>query len=159
MFELYCAGIRRHGAYGRRYLNWRFFELIAERFRERLCFIVARQGGEVIAGTFNVQKAGVLYGRYWGAFRHLRHLHFNVCYYAAIRHAIAAGLQRMEPGAGGEFKHPRGFDAVETRSVHWIRHRRFRAAVAEALVRERNAVAAEVAWLGEQTALRRDDEP
>ena len=156
MFEIYRTTVENHEGWGYQYLNERFFDLVGERFRDRLCLILARQGGEIIAGTFNVQKAGVLYGRYWGALRPLDHLHFNVGYYAAIRHAIAAGLTRMEPGAGGGFKRLRGFDAVETRSVHWLRDRRLRAAVADFLDRERPAVAAEIEWLGTRTARRRD---
>lgn len=155
MFEIYRTNIE-HQDYGCQYLNLPFFELVGERFRDRLCLVVARQDGEVVAGTFNVQKAGVLYGRYWGALRPMDNLHFNVAYYAGIRHAIAAGLTRFEPGAGGPFKMLRGFDASETRSVHWVRVPRLRAAIADFLERERVMVAAEIAWLQERTALRRD---
>ncbi len=159
MFRCYRTTIAQL-AWGQQYLNRRFFTLIAERFRSRLCFIVARRGDEVLAGTFNVQKAGVLYGRYWGALASLRHLHFNVCYYAAIEHCIRHGLERFEPGAGGEFKHLRGFDARPTESMHFLRDVRFRTAVADYLVRERAAVRDEIDWLDERTALRRDrDEP
>jgi predicted N-acyltransferase len=158
MFRCYRTTIAQL-AWGQQYLNQGFFRLVAERFRSRLCFIVARQGGRVIAGTFNVQKAGVLYGRYWGALESLRHLHFNVCYYAAIEHCIAQGLERFEPGAGGEFKHLRGFDARPTTSMHHLRDPRFRKAVADYLVRERAAVQTEIDWLDERTALRRDREP
>jgi hypothetical protein len=155
MFELYRATLVDN-PWGHEYLNLRFFELVAERFRSRLCFIVARQRGEVVAGTFNVQKGDALYGRYWGAFRQLRHLHFNVCYYAAIAHCIGHGLARFEPGAGGEFKHLRGFDAQATESMHWLRDARFRDAVRDYLERERRAVGQEIEWLDERTALRRD---
>ena len=48
--------------------------------------------------------------------RDVRHLHFNVCYYAAIEHCIARGLRRFEPGAGGEFKQLRGFEATPPRA-------------------------------------------
>jgi predicted N-acyltransferase len=144
--------------WGQRYLNARFFTLVGARFRERLCCVVARQRGEIIAGTFNVQKGDALYGRYWGVFRPLRHLHFNVCYYAAIEHAIGAGLARFEPGAGGEFKHARGFDATETQSMHWIVDPRLRAAVRDFCDRERRAVAAEVAWLDERGPWKRTDD-
>jgi predicted N-acyltransferase len=142
--------------WGQRYLTQRFFELALERFRQRICLVLAHKDGEVIAGTFNVQKGDALYGRYWGAFETLRHLHFNVCYYAAIEHCITAGLSRFEPGAGGEFKHLRGFDATETTSMHWIRDRRFRSAVADYLVRERAAVADEIEYCDEKTARKRD---
>jgi uncharacterized protein len=145
--------------WGQRYLNARFFRIIGERFRTRLCLVVARQHGEIVAGTFNVQKGDALYGRYWGATRQLRHLHFNVCYYAAIRHAVAQGLARFEPGAGGEFKQLRGFDPVPTTSMHWIRHPGLRAAVRDFLARERAAVDREIDWVGDQTALRRDRPP
>src|SRR5262249_42068671 len=101
-------------------------------------------------------KAGVLYGRYWGAFEDLRHLHFNVSYYAAIEHCIVSGLQRFEPGAGGEVKHLRGFDAPETRRIHWIPQPRLGNAVAEYLGRERAHVAGEMEWLDDNTALKRD---
>jgi hypothetical protein len=144
-----------HNPWGHPYLTPRFFELVLERFRARCCLVLARQGGEVVAGTFNVQKRDALYGRYWGALRALRYLHFNVCYYAAVEHCIAAGLARFEPGAGGEFKHLRGFDATPTVSMHWIRDRRLRAAVADYLARERAAIADEIEWYDENTARRR----
>jgi len=155
MYGLYRTTVDQH-TWGNAYLNERFFALVVERFRARLCFIVARQGGRIIAGTFNVQKGEALYGRYWGAFRPLRHLHFNVCYYAAIDHAIRHGLQRFEPGAGGEYKHLRGFDARPTESMHLLRDPRLADAVARYLERERAAVRHDIDWLGTRTALRRD---
>jgi len=154
-YRLYRATVDTN-PWGQRYLNRRVFDLLFTRWRSRLCLVLARRGDTVVAGTVNVQKAGVLYGRYWGAFEDLRHLHFNVSYYAAIEHCIVSGLQRFEPGAGGEFKHLRGFDAAETRSMHWIRHLGLRNAVAEYLGRERAHVAGEMEWLDDNTALKRD---
>jgi predicted N-acyltransferase len=156
MYALYRATVDDN-PWGRQYLSERFFELVVERFRSRLCFILARQAGQVVAGTFNVQKGEALYGRYWGAFRTLRHLHFNVCYYAAVEHCIAHGLARFEPGAGGEFKHMRGFDARETCSMHFVRDARLRAAIADFLVREGDAVRDEIAWFDERTAHKRGE--
>ena len=155
VFRLYRATVDDN-PWGQRYLTLPFFERVLDRFRDRVCLVLARQGGKVIAGTFNVQKGDALYGRYWGALEMLRYLHFNVCYYAAIEHCIGAGLARFEPGAGGEFKHLRGFDATATESMHWIRDRRLRAAIADYLTRERAAVADEIEWYDEKTARRRD---
>jgi predicted N-acyltransferase len=155
MFALYRTTIEKL-PWGQQYLEEAFFRLAAERLRPRLCFIVARHQGEVVAGTFNVRKGDVLYGRYWGAEREIRHLHFNVGYYAAIEYCIAHGLGRFEPGAGGEFKLLRGFDATPTASVHWVRDAGLSDAVRRFLVQERRAVAREIGWLGERTALRRD---
>jgi predicted N-acyltransferase len=136
MYRCYRANVDAH-FYGRRYLNARFFELLRERFRERLCFLVARRGDEVLAGTTNVRKGDALYGRYWGALAPVRHLHFDVCYYAAIEWCIEAGVQRFEPGAGGEQKLLRGFDPQPTRSLHFLAEARLARAVARHLEAER----------------------
>lgn len=153
MFEFYKTTVQDH-YYGRQYLNFPFFELLRDRFRERLVFIVARQGGTPIAGTFNVAKDNVLYGRYWGATRSLRHLHFNVCYYAAIEHCIEAGLQRFEPGAGGNYKQLRGFDPYPTRSAHFLREPRLADAVSQFLMAERDEVSETIEWYRERSALK-----
>jgi predicted N-acyltransferase len=136
MFRCYLATIENR-YWGRQYLNARFFEVLAQRFRHRLCFVVARRDGEVIAGTTNVVKGDAFYGRYWGALRPARHLHFNVCYYAAIEHCIEAGIQRFEPGAGGDYKYLRGFDAHPTYSLHFLAEPRLADAVARFLDAER----------------------
>lgn len=154
MFRLYKHTIDKL-YWGRQYLNAALFDLLRRRWKHRLTFVVARRDGEVIAGTFNVEKGEVLYGRYWGAFEEVRFLHFNVCYYAAIEHAIASGIRRFEPGAGGEFKHLRGFDATPTDSMHFVLDRRFARAVAEYLERERLAVDHHIAAMDERSALRR----
>ena len=155
MFEIYLVTVQQH-SWGRQYLNPRFFELLAERFRERLCFAVARRGEELVAGAVNVQK-DALYGRYWGALAPLRHLHFNVCYYAGIEHCIRAGLARFEPGAGGEYKQLRGFDATPTWSCHFLADPRLHEAVGRYLAQERAEAGRTIEWFAEHTAHRRDD--
>jgi hypothetical protein len=136
IYRCYLATIESR-YWGRQYLNREFFELLRKRFRDRLCFVVARRDGEVIAGTANVVKGEALYGRYWGALDPVRHLHFNVCYYAAIEQCIRLGLDRFEPGAGGDYKYLRGFDATATQSLHYIAEPRFAQAVARFLEAER----------------------
>jgi hypothetical protein len=158
MFRLYRSTIQGN-PWGRQYLNARFFELLAARFRHRLCFVVARAGGEIVAGTVNVQKGDALYGRYWGALRALRHLHFNVCYYAGIAHCIERGLARFEPGAGGEYKQLRGFDATPTWSFHWLADPRLRRAVERFLERERAETGHAIDWYRAHSANRRDLPP
>lgn len=147
IYRCYRSTVEQH-VWGRQYLNRAFFELLAERFRHRLCFVVARQGGELVAGTANVVKDGALYGRYWGALRNLRHLHFNVCYYAAIEWAIAHGIERFEPGAGGDYKYLRGFQARPTYSMHFLAEPRLAAAVARFLDEERAQAASVIEHLG-----------
>jgi predicted N-acyltransferase len=153
MYQLYKGHVEKL-YWGRLYLTPRFFDLAHERFRRNLCLVLAEQDGEVIAGTFNVRKNGVFYGRYWGAFRDVKHLHFNVCYYAAVEHCIANGIQRMEPGAGGDFKQLRGFDPRPTRSMHYLAHDGLREAVAKHLEGERAHVQAVIASLNDESQLK-----
>jgi predicted N-acyltransferase len=153
MFRFYVETIRAR-SWGREYLNRDVFELLVERFRDRLCFVVAEHEGEKIAGTFNVQKGDALYGRYWGATRMVRHLHFNVCYYAAVEHCIKRGLARFEPGAGGEYKQVRGFDASPTYSAHYLPDPRLGAAVEQFLERERAQAEDTIDWYRERSALK-----
>ena len=129
--------------------------LLAARFRSRLCLVLARAGGEIVGGTVNVQKGDALYGRYWGALAELRHLHFNVCYYAAIEHCIEQRLARFEPGAGGEYKQLRGFDASPTWSFHRLRDARLRRAVESFLARERTEAGHALEWYRAHSANRR----
>jgi len=153
MFRFYLATVRGR-VWGRQYLNRRFFELLRERYKRRLCFVVARAGEEPIAGTFNVQKGDTLWGRYWGATRDVRNLHFEVCYYAAVEHCIANGLARFEPGAGGDYKQMRGFDGEPTWSLHWLAEPRLRAAVGRFLDEERERTLGGIEWLREHSALK-----
>jgi uncharacterized protein len=155
MFDFYKSTIDKL-YWGRQYLVPEFFERARARFKRNLCFVMAFQGGTPIAGTFNVQKGGVFYGRYWGTLRELRHLHFNICYYAAIDHCIRTGLERFEPGAGGEFKTLRGFDPQLTHSMHYIREPRLANAVERFLASERREVERVVGWMHEHSELKRD---
>jgi predicted N-acyltransferase len=153
MFRLYRATIDKL-YWGRQYLNQELFRLLHERWRQRLCLFVARQAQAIVAGAFTVRKGDALYGRYWGCFTELRHLHFNVCYYAPIEYCLREGVRRFEPGAGGEFKHLRGFEARPTQSMHFIADPRLARAIKEYLGRERAAIADEIRWWDERSELK-----
>ncbi len=145
MFDLYLSTIEKL-YWGRRYLTREFFTEMRERFKRHICLVCAYRGRKLVAGTFNLQKSGVLYGRYWGCFEELKYLHFNVCYYAAIEHCIGNGIARFEPGAGGEYKWLRGFDPALTYSAHYVAHEGLRRAIGNFLARERREVQA---WIAE----------
>ncbi len=153
MYRLYLSTIEQR-YWGRQYLNYKLFELLGQRFRKRLCFVVAERDGELLAGTFNVYKGEAMYGRYWGAFEYLRHLHFNVCYYAAADHCIRNGLARFEPGAGGEYKQLRGFDAQPTYSLHYLADARLDAAVGRFLEAERSEAEDTIDWMRDHSQLK-----
>ena len=153
MFRFYLSTIESR-YWGRQYLNREVFDLFAERFRSRLRFVVASHEGEMIAGTFNVEKGDALYGRYWGATRMVRHLHFNVCYYAAIEYCIEHGIGRFEPGAGGDYKFLRGFDAHPTYSLHYLSDPRLAEAVGRFLAAERDDANRAIDHLHDRSALK-----
>jgi len=144
MHALYLTTVDKF-VYGRRYLNVRFFELIAERFAPSLAWVVARRREDghdrIVASAFNVKRDGVLYGRYWGAHVELPFLHFNVCFYHGIDTCIREGLHAFEPGAGGEHKRARGFRPTVTRSAHRFHDPRLTGLIAPFLERERRAIA------------------
>jgi predicted N-acyltransferase len=151
MHALYASTIDKHGVWGRLYLNERFFETIVERFRDRLAWVVAREGpsGRIVAGAFNVVRGNRLYGRYWGTRTEVPFLHFAVCYYAGIAHCVERGIEVFEPGAGGEHKRARGFVPTMTHSAHWLSDPRLRQVLGPWLERERERVRAIVESGGE----------
>ena len=141
--------------WGRPYLTRAFFSLLGERMADRVLLIFAERAGRPIAGALNLIGADTLYGRYWGCVEEVPFLHFELCYYQAIDAAIALGLKTVEAGAQGEHKLARGYIPVPTWSAHYIPDAGFRRAVAQFLVREREAVATEREWQGEMTPFRR----
>lgn len=130
--------------WGKPYLTRAFFREIAETMADRLMMIVAEDLGRPIAGALNFIGGDCLFGRYWGRTEDRPFLHFEVCYHQAIEFAIERGLSRVEAGAQGEHKIARGYEAVTTRSAHWIKNPAFRAAISRYLDEERPGVGANV---------------
>ena len=111
MFEIYLSTVDKM-IWGRQYLTLDFFQRLAKSdFVRNLCFLCARprssgeelRAEDVFAGTLNIVKNGVFYGRYWGCLpgREIKNLHFETCYWSAIDFCINNSIRRMEPGAGG----------------------------------------------------------
>ena len=142
--------------WGRPYLTRSFFPLLGEAMGDRVLLILAMRDGEPIAGALNLIGADTLYGRYWGCTEDVPFLHFELCYYQAIDAAIARGLKTVEAGAQGEHKLARGYVPVPTWSAHYLPDAGFRRAVADFLVRERDAVTEEQAYLAELAPFRKD---
>jgi hypothetical protein len=142
--------------WGRPYLTRGFFEAIGASMADKIVLMMAEKDGRPVAGALNLRGRTTLYGRNWGCLGDFRFLHFETCYYQAIDYAIAHGLERVEAGAQGEHKIQRGYLPVETWSAHWIRDPGFAQAVEDFLRRERAAMRAEIAALGESSPFRQD---
>jgi predicted N-acyltransferase len=136
--------------WGRPYLNRRFFSLLSERMADRILLLLARRNGRWIAGALNLLGADCLYGRHWGCTEDVPFLHFELCYYQAIEHAIRLGLPRVEAGAQGQHKIARGYLPTTVYSAHYIADPALRAPVARYLEQEREAVRQEMDWLAEE---------
>lgn len=111
------------------YLTADFFNIVFEKMADEIVLILAEEANEVIAGALYYKKGDQLFGRYWGATKEVRNLHFEMCYYQPIEWAIAQKLGVFEAGAQGEHKMSRGLLPELTFSAHWIEHPEFRRAI------------------------------
>ncbi|MGE0383556.1 MAG: GNAT family N-acetyltransferase [Gammaproteobacteria bacterium] len=152
--EFYCSTFDRH--WGEPRLTLEFFRSLGRRMPAATVLILARRAGREIAGALALRGGDTLYGRHWGCSEHVPFLHFELCYYQTIDYCIRAGLARLDAGAQGEHKIARGFEPVRTWSVHWIRDRGFRAAVADFVERESAMVDGYVDEVGAHLPFRRD---
>jgi len=141
--------------WGTPYLTREAFDLFGQRMGEQVLLVLAFDDGLPIAGALNFIGADTLYGRYWGCLVDRPFLHFELCYYQAIDAAIERGLKRVEAGAQGGHKLARGYEPVQTWSMHYIADPGFRAAVADFLEREREGVAQDQLLLGERAPFRK----
>ena len=137
-FRLYQnTYLKRSGNGG--YLTREFFRQIGETMADQIAMAVAYDQGEPVACALYFYDDDTLYGRYWGCVREYDHLHFELCYYQGIDFAIAKGLNKFDAGAQGEHKLLRGFEPVETYSLHWIRHAGFAEAIQNFVEQEKTA--------------------
>jgi len=134
LFELYRAGCVQKGSYP--YLTQAFFELMPERMARRVVVARARRDRHTVAASLAFEKGAHLYGRYWGSHVEAPMLHFELCYYRLIEHAIESGVTRFEAGAQGDHKLKRGLMPAAIHSLHLIRHPALEHAVADFLPRE-----------------------
>lgn len=142
-----------HGTPG--YLRDDFFDHVREAPANRLLVCMAFENAKPCAASISFVKGAHLYGRYWGCGTNLDFLHFELCYYRLIEHAIEEGLTHFEAGAQGFHKLRRGMVPTEVHSAHWIRDDRLAGAVASHLPSEAMQVKAEIAAMSDRTPFRR----
>lgn len=143
--RFYRENCVRHGSYP--YLRPTFFERIRETHAHRLLVGLASREGTPVAASINFQKGPHLYGRYWGCAEDHDFLHFELCYYRLIEHAIASGITHFEAGAQGFHKLKRGMLPTPIHSAHWIRDPRLARAVDDFLPSEAAQVGHEIELL------------
>ncbi|MEB3260995.1 MAG: GNAT family N-acetyltransferase [Cyanobacteriota bacterium] len=143
-YEQHCS---RWGLWGSKYLSEEFFVAAADHLRSHLVLFSAHAGDPLapVAMSFCVQNGEQLWGRYWGSDVEINNLHFEVCYYAPLEWAIAHGLKRFDPGAGGSHKKRRGFMAKPRLSAHRWFEPRFTAILQDWLPRANAQMREEIA--------------
>jgi len=154
--RLYRSTCGRKGSYP--YLTPEFFERAPSTLGGSPLVFAARDEGRIVAASVNFAKGGHLYGRYWGATQRHDMLHFELCYYRLIEHAIDHRMRRFEAGAQGTHKLRRGLMPVPIHSAHWIRNPVLAQAVADFLPREAFSVEQQIQELRYHGPFRRRDE-
>ncbi len=136
------------------YLNKAFYEQIFATMKDQIVLMLALDRGNTIAGALYFTGGKKLFGRYWGASKEVRNLHFELCYYLPIEWSIKHGITVFEAGAQGEHKLARGFVPKKTYSAHYIRHPGFQPAIAEFIELEKLGIEQYFAELNEHSAFR-----
>lgn len=145
--------------WGRPYLTRAFFSQVVQTMGDRVLLMLAKRGGQPIAGALNFIGDDCLYGRYWGCTENVPGLHFELCYYQAIEWAIAHNRARVEAGAQGAHKLARGYRPVATISAHYIPNPSFQSAIADFVRREAVMIEADIEALDMATPFRRGSPP
>lgn len=115
---LYANTFRRYGNYPA--ISAECYADMAAAMGDRMQVFIAWRGEKTVAVAICFRSDSALYGRYWGAADDIPGLHFELCYYQGIDYCIRHGLERFEPGAGGEHKLARGFEPTRVVTAHWI---------------------------------------
>jgi uncharacterized protein len=118
------------------------FAELALSLGDRMVLFIARDQGQPVALSICFRSDQVLYGRYWGCNGNYHSLHFELCFYQGIAYCLREGLQRFEPGAGGEHKIARGFTPTVVHSAHWIADPAMRKLIGHHLKQQSGAVQA-----------------
>ena len=118
------------------------FAELARALGRRMVLFIARDAGQPVALSLCFRSDQVLYGRYWGCNGNYHSLHFELCFYQGIAYCLREGLQRFEPGAGGEHKIARGFTPTVVHSAHWIADPKMRTLIGRHLAQQDGAVQA-----------------
>jgi predicted N-acyltransferase len=157
LFVIYRSTTDRK--WGRPYLNEGFFTGAKAAIGARALVAVARKKGKMVAASLSFERGPNVYGRYWGALEPVEGLHFELCYYQLIEHAIAERCVLVEAGAQGEHKMKRGFLPVAIHSAHLIAHPKLDQAIRRALAIERAEVETELRTAEDAGPFRADARP
>lgn len=145
MYSFYLSTIRSKGAIA--YLKESFFKYLFKVLKNNIIYVQASHEGESCAGSFFLFDKERLYGRYWGANKYIKNLHFELCYYQGIEILIEKKLKVFEAGAQGEHKIARGFIPRRTYSAHFMKGDEFQQAIARFITQEKESISEMISHL------------
>ena len=140
LHALYASTFEKFNNYAA--LSAACFADLAQALGRRMVVFIARDGRDPVAVSLCFRSDETLYGRYWGCSGSYHSLHFELCFYQGIAYCLREGLQRFEPGAGGEHKIARGFTPTMVSSMHWIADPAMRTLIGRHLEQQGGAVEA-----------------
>ena len=147
-YEFYLSTIDKK--WGGAYLTKDFFYSINRSMKNKILLVIAKKNNDIIAGALNFVGENTLYGRNWGSKLDVPFLHFELCYYQAIEHAIENKIQIVEAGAQGHHKIQRGYIATSTYSAHYIQNDSFDKAIRGFVEMEANEINKQIEIINQQ---------
>lgn len=120
LWDFYKSTNDQFGPWSCRFLPPQWFMSLGTEKNLPIRVLLAWETGETrpLAMALFVEGHGQLLGRYWGARKFVKNLHFCTCYYEPLEWCIRQGLKSFDPGAGSPHKVRRGFDPVASTSWH-----------------------------------------
>jgi predicted N-acyltransferase len=119
-YPFYLSTVDKKQAHA--YLTEDFFHKMFKNMPENILLFEAQKEDETVAMSLSLKNNNEIFGRYWGCKEEYKNLHFELCYYQNIEYAIKNQLSRVQAGAQGTHKIPRGFLPEEVCSFHWFTH-------------------------------------
>jgi hypothetical protein len=138
MYQFYLSTLDQKNAID--YLKQDFFLMVFESMKQNILYVQASTDNQAIAGSLFFYDTEKLYGRYWGCFKEVQYLHFELCYYQGIDFCLEKRLKVFEAGAQGEHKISRGFRPTRTFSAHKLKNEQFHHAVTNFINQEKKQI-------------------
>lgn len=151
-YDLYSKTFAEKGGWAQ--LNLPFFQGLSASLPEEALVIFASSEGSIKAASLFFISKTHLYGRYWGALEYSPALHFECAYYQGIEYAIENNIETFEPGAQGEHKLARGFEATITDSFHYLIDKGFNPSIEQWIEQEKNHLSERFKYYKEHSAYR-----
>jgi predicted N-acyltransferase len=140
-FPLYAENFTRHQ--GVPWFNEEYFRQLFSSLSEFLALDVALIDDEWVAAALTPHGGSTGQVLYWGQSGRAKYLHFEMVIYRSIEYALATGITRLDIGAMGAHKAPRGLICTSVNHGLWFRDPAFKPIVQAASDRRKVAACTE----------------